>query len=205
MLALFATILLAVVTYFLILPYAYYCKYEPQEGDIIFQSLPKISARIRTIEGVTESPYSHCGVVIKKNGKWYVNEALGSVHSTSLFTYIQRGRRGMFAIYRLKEEHKKNIPKFINALEKYQHRSYDFKYRLDDQYIYCSELVYKAYKDATNEELGKLMRLGDMNWKPYEERIIGFEAGELPLDRKMITPKHLSEANQLEIVYKFGY
>ena len=111
----------------------------------------------------------------------------------------------MFAIYRLKEEHKKNIPKFIHALEKYQHRSYDFKYRLDDQYIYCSELVYKAYKDATNEELGKLMRLGDMNWKPYEEKIIEFEAGELPLDRRMITPKHLSEANQLEIAHRFGY
>ena len=40
--------------------------YQPREGDIIFQSLPKMDL-VLAIEGCTESKFSHCGVVIKDN------------------------------------------------------------------------------------------------------------------------------------------
>ena len=40
----------------LIPPYFAYCKYSPQEGDVIFQSLPGGKLTI-TIEGVSQSPY----------------------------------------------------------------------------------------------------------------------------------------------------
>ena len=42
------------------------------EGDIIFQS--NISPQCRAIELATHSRYSHCGILFKKDGKWFVFE-----------------------------------------------------------------------------------------------------------------------------------
>jgi len=178
--------------------------YKPQEGDIIFQSLPK-GDLVNIIEGVTHSPFSHCGVVIKENGKWMVNEAIGTVHSTPLWMWISRGRKFAVEVFRVKKQYSKFIPDFIKDLDKYQGKPYDINYDMDDNYIYCSELVYKAFKDSSNIGLGKLYTLGELDWKPYKENIEFIEGGAVPTNRIMITPKHLSEAKELEKVYSFGY
>ena len=194
-------ILLGVAGYFCVGPAIRYSQYQPEEGDIIFQSLPRVTDLVGMIEGVTESPYSHCGVVVKENGKWRVAESIGTVRKTSLFKWVMRGRGGKFAVYRLKEEYRKDIPRFIRELEPFMGKPYDFKYRMDDDALYCSELVYRAYKNATGEQLGLLVKLGDMNWKPHETTIRKYEGGPPPLELMMITPKHLSRAAQLEKVF----
>ena len=178
-------------------PWYQYARYEPKEGDLLFQSLPANSDLVRAIEGVTESSYSHCGIVCKKDGKWVVNEAIVDVHSTPLFQWIQRGRRDRFDVYRLKPEFQKHIPKFLASLKPYQGRPYDFQYRLEDDAIYCSELIYHAFYDATGIRLGKTDKLGDLNWKPYRQTIIKYEGGGPPLERNMITPIGLANAPQL--------
>ena len=71
------------IGYFVIPAIMPYMEYTPKEGDVIFQSLPD-SDLTRAIEGATNSPYSHTGIVIKKNGDWYVREAVGPVIDTSL-------------------------------------------------------------------------------------------------------------------------
>lgn len=167
---------------------------------MIFQSLSANSDLVRAIEGVTESPYSHCGVVYKKGGKWFVNEAIINVHSTPLFQWIRRGRWDRFDVYRLKPEFQKHIPEFIASLKPYQGRPYDFRYRLEDDSIYCSELIYHAFYDATGIHLGKIDKLGDLNWRPYEKTIIKYEGGDPPLERTMITPVGLAQAPQLRKV-----
>ena len=177
--------------------------YNPQDGDIIFQSLPR-NKLTKTIEGTTHSPYSHCGVVLKKDNKWVVIEALVKVKYTSLSKWIRQGRYGKFAVYRLKPGYKSVIPRFLEELKGFINLPYDFKYKMDDDEIYCSELIFKAFKKASDEELGKLVKLGDLDWKPYEEIIEYFEGSKAPLERIMITPKHLSEARQLKKVFKFG-
>jgi len=58
-------VLIIPLFYFYILPFIYYSSYSPKEGDIIFQALPNASDLVRAIEGITESCYSHCGVVIR--------------------------------------------------------------------------------------------------------------------------------------------
>ena len=182
-------------------PFLRLSRYQPQEGDLVFQSLPANSDLVKAIEGVTESPYSHCGVVIKKDGEWFVNEAISDVHSTPIFEWIRRGRWAKFDVYRLKPEFQKHIPKFIESLEPYQGRPYDFRYRLKDDAIYCSELIYHAFYDASEIHLGKTDKLGHLNWKPYTQTIIRYEGGDPPLDRDMITPIGLSKAPQLMKVY----
>ncbi len=173
--------------------------YEPQEGDICFQSLSH-NPVIDAIEGATESPYSHCGILVKNEGEWYVLEAIGPVKETPIKKWILQARDNHFDVYRLKEPYRQHIPAMIEAAKKYKGRPYDIRYQMDDEKIYCSELVFKAYRDATGEELGKLVKLGDLKWPAYTLTILAIE-GSLPLNRIMITPRHLSEAEQLELVY----
>jgi hypothetical protein len=178
--------------------------YSPEIGDVLFQPLPRMDL-VRVIEGVTRSPYSHCGVVLKEKGAWHVIEALGSVRLTPLESWLRQGRYGKFDVYRLKREYKDSIPLFIEKLREYLGLPYDIQYMMSDEAIYCSELVYKGFQDATGEELGVLVKLGDLDWEPYVETIEKYAGGPAPLERIMITPKHLSEASQLEKVYEFSF
>ena len=171
--------------------------YSPQVGDVIFQSLSLKSDLVVAIEGITRSKYSHCGIVVKQKGIWYVNEASGHVQNTPLFQWLRQSRDMKAYVYRFKKKYAENIPKLIKALKKYQGLPYDVKYRLNDNKIYCSELIYRAYKDATGNELGKLIALGDMNWKPYRKTIEKYEGAAPPLKRLMITPAALSMAKEL--------
>ena len=180
-------------------------QYHPQVGDILFQALPKGVDLVEAIEGVTGSNYSHCGVVVKdESGNWQVFESIKLVGSVSLESWTNRGRGRKFAAYRLKGENATEIPKFLAALPKFSLRPYDVRYRMDDDFIYCSELIYKAYRDATNKPLGKLIRLGDLNWRPYVATIRKYEGGPPPLEREMITPIDLSKAPQLKKVFDNG-
>lgn len=181
-------------------------RYSPQQGDIIFQSLSH-NDLTDAIEGITDSPYSHCGIVLQNNGKWYVREAISTVHDTPLTMWVLRGRKTNHAVYRLKSEYHSLIPKFLEETKKYLGRGYDIHYSFTNRHIYCSELVFNAWNDLNAtlptqdlQLMGKVMELGEMNWKPHEKTIRNIEYGKLPLDRRMITPKHLAEADQLTLV-----
>ena len=174
--------------------------YEPRVGDVLFQSLPHHEL-IDAIEGSTRSPYSHCGIVALDRGRWMVIEAIGPVRQTPLEQWIRQGRGGTMAAHRLHDRYGEKLDAFIAAARTHLGKPYDTRYRLDDERIYCSELIYKAFKDATGEDMGQLVRLGDLDWKPYESTIRKYEGGEPPLDRLMITPRDLAKAPQLNPVF----
>jgi hypothetical protein len=179
----------------------YYFRYSPREGDIVFQSLQH-GALVDAIEGVTHSPYSHCGVVLRSDkGKWVVIESIGDVHETPLFTWIFRGRGGYFAAYRLDPKYESVIPAFKKDLLAYTGDSYDFDYDMvRHQGVYCSDLVYLAFDQASGLKMGNLKKLGDLDWHPHQNFIRAEVNGKLPLDRLIITPAALAEAEQLHRV-----
>ena len=78
-------------------PHLRYWNYEPREGDIIFQSLPD-GALTRMIEGATNSPWSHCGIIANEDGQWVVYEAYGAVQRVTLHEFHSRGRGFRFAV-----------------------------------------------------------------------------------------------------------
>lgn len=178
--------------------------YTPRNGDVIFQSFPH-SPLTDVIESVSSSPYSHCGVVVVRGNDVFVCEAIGPVQDMPLEAWIQRGRNQAFAVYRLNDRYQSKVGAFVEAVESYSGRPYDIHYQFDEEKIYCSELVFKAFKRTTGEELGAVKKLGDLNWKPNEAFIRQIEGGQLPLDREMITPKDLSEARQLSEVFQRGF
>ena len=173
--------------------------YQPKEGDLYFQSLPR-NAVVNAIEGASESPYSHCGILVRKGDAWFILEAIGPVRETPLAIWINQARDRHYDVFRLEAEHERNIPAFIKAAKEYMGRPYDIRYRMDDKKIYCSELIFKGYRDATGESLGKLVKFGDLKWVRHTPVILAIE-GSIPLNRIMITPRHLSEAKQLEKVF----
>ncbi len=204
---LFVLIAIALIIFIIrfVVPFISMSMYDPKEGDIIFQPLPRLTDLTRAIEGITHSQYSHCGVVINENGDWHVIEAMGYVKITPLNKWTRQGRYGQFDVYQLKPEYENIIQKFIQKLKTYLGTPYDIKYKMDDSAIYCSELVYKGFYDATNEKLGELVTLGSLDWKPYTKTIEKYEEGPVPLKRLIITPKHLAEAIQIEKVFEFSF
>jgi hypothetical protein len=173
--------------------------YEPKEGDIVFQSLRQTEL-VRMIEGASKSKFSHCGVVFRIQDDWKVIEAYGNVHYTPLSRWLARGRDGGYAVYRFDERYTGKMKDFRKTLESYIGHPYDYRYDFDDEFIYCSELVYKAFDKIYGEKLGKLEHLGDLDWRPFTKTIERFEGGPPPLDRMIITPGNLSRARQLTLV-----
>ncbi|PTX97406.1 hypothetical protein DB346_20640 [Verrucomicrobia bacterium LW23] len=178
--------------------------YAPQEGDVLFQPLP-LNELAAAIEGVTQSRLSHCGAVVSENGSWQVIEATsGGVRQTPLALWLVRGRKGSVIAMRPDARYAGKIPEFIAAMKSYIGKPYDYRYQMSDDAIYCSELVYKGFKTATGEEMGRLQKLGDMNWRPHARFIVQMEGGPVPKEREMITPIGLSKAPQLKEVYRSG-
>ncbi|MEM9345060.1 MAG: YiiX/YebB-like N1pC/P60 family cysteine hydrolase [Planctomycetota bacterium] len=175
-------------------------EYTPRVGDVVFQSSQE-SPLINMIEGASGSHYSHCGIVDRRDGQWVVYEAAKQVTTTPLDRFIDRGRGAGFAVYRFRQPYQTDIPSIIENTRAYLGRPYDFRYRLDEEHIYCSELIYKAFEQTTGESLGERVRLGDLEWEPFEALINELEKGPPPLDRLIITPIDLALAEQFELVY----
>ncbi len=108
-------------------------------------------------------------------------------------------------MHRLLPDDQEAVPRMLKYARGAVGRPYDVHYSLDDENLYCSELVYKAYQSATGESLGKLVRLGDLDWQTYRPLIEKIEGGAVPVDRPMIPPRQLSEAPQLIEICRFGF
>ncbi|MEN9361288.1 MAG: hypothetical protein RL095_2823 [Verrucomicrobiota bacterium] len=173
--------------------------YEPAEGDVLFQKIGDAPLP-QAIRIATLSEFSHCGLVLQgKEGDWKVIEAIGPVQETPFEEWIARDQ-GRFTACRLQSDRRASIAAWIASARKYLGRPYDIHYSLDDEHIYCSELVWKAWRDATGEELGRLQKLGELNWRPATPVILAIE-GRLPLERQMITPVEISRAPELQRIW----
>lgn len=182
--------------------------YEPRQGDVVFQSSPNPwgMGLVDMIEGATQSPYSHCGMVIWQDSQWQVIEAIGPVQIISLETWQARGRGKKIWAYRLNESAQKHIPATITAMKRDLGKPYDPRYRLDDQAIYCSELIYRGWKAATGKGLGKTVPLQELKWQPYRKLIVALEGSDdIPLTREIITPRDLALAPELSLVWPPSY
>lgn len=182
--------------------------YQPHEGDILFQSLPH-GELVDAIEGVTLSPWSHCGILMKIDGRWQVVESIVRVRRTPLALWIMRGRSGHFEVYRPTSA--VALPttasfhdSLISALDAYMGRPYDFRYAPEDGEIYCSELVFKVYRDAFGLELGTWEELDHLNWRAFEPFIRSLERGPAPLHRLIVTPVGITRSPLLFRVYPKG-
>lgn len=120
-----------------------------KSGDVILQPLKCWSCNL--IEQQEKSKFSHIGVVIERNNKLFVAEAYGKVRLVSVEEFLEKTHPEKDSVVlELTHDHvsKEDLLKTVNS---YVGLPYDREFRwnnfiLDQEAIYCSELVYKVFK-----------------------------------------------------------
>jgi hypothetical protein len=169
--------------------------YHPQDGDVIFHVSK--SSQSTAIQIGTLSRYSHCGVIIMKDGKPYVLEAERGVELTPMDKWINRGIMGNhYRVMRLKNKQDLTLDYTLGG-------KYDRNFQFNNGKYYCSELVWEMY--ANNGILlsePKEMQDYYCLFLPMIKRHIkerGFK-----LDQEVVAPVDLVKSKKLKTV-SYGY
>ena len=180
--------------------------YQPQNGDIIFQT--SLSTQSEAIQRATGSKYSHMGIVYVLDGEPFVFEAVSRVRSTPLEEWIRRGEGGHCVVKRLKDAEILITPEAMRSMLEigrgFEGKRYDLKFEWSDDRMYCSELVWKIFKRALNVEIGPLETVGDFDLSDSVVRKkVSERFGEaLRLDEPVISPAAMLASRQLETVFE---
>ena len=166
-----------------------------QNADIIFQV--SVSGQGKAIQLATKSIYTHCGIIFEdKNNKneLFVLEAIQPVCVTPLKEWIARGDKNHFVVKRLKNATQiltnETLSKMKIIGEKFINKNYDIHFGWSDERIYCSELVWKIYKNGANIEVGQLEKLKSFDLSSSEVKKIMKQryGNKIPYEEDVISP-----------------
>jgi ribosomal protein L16/L10AE len=174
-----------------------------KDGDIIFQTSE--SKQCEAVRIATNSKFSHCGIIYDINGQWFVFEAVQPVKLTPLEDWIGHGKGNKYVVKRLKND-SVLTPAILQKMKAYSQqfdgKEYDAYFEWTDNRIYCSELVWKIYKNGAGIELSKLQELKDFNLSDERvQNIIKERYGnDIPLNEKVVAPSNLADSDLLKTV-----
>jgi hypothetical protein len=171
------------------------------DGDLVFQT--SRSGQSLAVQRATHSPWSHMGVVLLRDGKPFVFEASATVRYTPLGQWAARGEGGAYVVRRLARPlTTAQAAKLHAAAGKYAGRPYDLYFEWSDDRIYCSELVWKMYRDATGIEIGARQQLRDFDLSdPVVKAKMRERYGtRVPLKEPVISPGAMYDSPLLETV-----
>lgn len=172
-----------------------------QSGDLIFQTSK--SSQSKAIQLATNSSYSHLGIIFEEDGEQWVYEAVQPVKRTPLAEWISRGANGHYVIKRLKNaEEVLTSTTLIKMKEIGAHhigKTYDKYFEWSDERMYCSELVWKIYNEATGIRIGELQRLSDFDLSHELVRAKMKEryGDDIPMNEKVISPAAMFNSYKL--------
>ncbi|QLC65213.1 YiiX family permuted papain-like enzyme [Flavobacterium sp. LPB0248] len=174
-----------------------------KDGDLIFQTSE--SKQCEAVRIATNSKFSHCGIIYDINGNWFVFEAVQPIKLTPLEDWIKHGKDSKYVVKRLKDENALS-PQILQKMKDYSQqfdgKEYDAYFEWTDNRIYCSELIWKIYKNAAGIELSKLRELKDFNLQdPRVQKVLKERYGnDIPLEEKVVAPSDIAESNILKTV-----
>ncbi len=177
------------------------CETEFITGDILFQSLD--SRQCEAVKIATGSKYSHCAMVMIVDGRTMVFEGLQPCRLTPIDEWINRGIDRHYTAKRFKdfESHlgQTDEKKLEEIRQHFLGKDYDIYFGWSDSLIYCSELVWKAYKEIWDIELCSLRQLKDFNLShPVVEAIVKERYGDnIPLEEPVVAPSDLFDSDLL--------
>jgi hypothetical protein len=169
-----------------------------RDGDIIFHT--SRSSQSVAIQRASRSPWSHMGMIIHRDGKPYVFEAIATVRYTPLEKWIARGEKGHFVVKRLAAGlTDQQAAKLRKAASAYEGKPYDLYFEWSDDRIYCSELVWKVYHRALGIELGPRQKLREFDLSDPAVRAKMREryGDSVPLAEPVISPAAMFSAKSL--------
>ena len=169
-----------------------------QEGDMIFQTSQ--SKQCEAIRIATNSKFSHCGIVFIEKGEKYVFEAVQPVKYTPLKTWISRGKESHFVVTRIKNASTLLNPKTLQNMKEFgnklKNKDYDAYFEWSDDKMYCSELVWKIYKNGADIELCPLQKLKNFDLNdPKVKALVAERYGKtIPLEESVVAPSDLQHS-----------
>ena len=128
--------------------------FEIKEGDLFFQNTGtgEIDNAIKNVTATKLSKnYSHVGMAMKKDGKWFVLESIPKegICQTPLVKFLNRNKnkfnKSQTTVARLDNYYQAYISKAIEYGTERINKPYDDIFLWDDDSYYCSELVYKMF------------------------------------------------------------
>jgi uncharacterized protein YycO len=192
-------------------------RFNYDNGDLLFQDLD-CGDLCDAIEKVTPEingkHFSHIGLVYVIGDSVWVIEAMGKdVHLTSIDKFLQRqlNEKGQpkVIVGRLKKAWRKLTPRALGFALQQNGKPYDDVFLMNNGKYYCSELIYKAYKEANNGTdffglypmtfKNPVTGKTDKAWKNYYK-----ELGEkIPEGRLGCNPGSIAQSDMVEIIKEF--
>lgn len=176
-------------------------KNEPRpfhNGDIIFQTSQ--SGQSLAVSYATHSKFTHCGLLFNDGGNWYVYEAVGPVKKTPFKQWIEHGDSNYYVVRRLVKSDsimtEATTNKMRAAVDKRMGVGYDFYFGWNEDLVYCSELVWKAYNESTGLQVGtpKPMKEYDLTHPVVKQTMTERYGVNMPYDTLMISPGDVFES-----------
>ncbi|HDT4139894.1 TPA: YiiX family permuted papain-like enzyme [Escherichia coli] len=177
--------------------------WQPQTGDIIFQI--SRSSQSKAIQLATHSDYSHTGMLVIRNKKPYVFEAVGPVKYTPLKQWITHGEDSKYIVRRVKGElNAEQQQKLAQTAKRYLGKPYDSSFSWSDDRQYCSEVVWKVYQNALGMRVGEQQKLKEFDLSnPLVQAKLKERYGKnIPLEETVVSPQAVFDAPQLTTVAK---
>ena len=163
--------------------------YTPKAGDIVFHT--SLSNQSMAVQAATKSRYSHMGIVLFRDGRPFVFEAVQPVKYTPLQQWLDRGKDKRYLIKRLKADlPEASVQNLYWESKRYEGKPYDLTFEWSGQRIYCSELVWKLYKSAAGIELAPLSKLGsfDLGHPAVKAKLRERYGNKVPMNEPVISP-----------------
>ena len=173
-----------------------------KDGDIIFQV--NQSGQGMAIQIATGSKFTHVGIIFIENGKPVVYHAVQPVKKSTLADFIAMGTDSYYEVKRLKDWSTNLDVNKISKMKKIAismlGKNYDRYFNWSNNEIYCSEFVWKIYKEGANLEVGKLRALQEFNLenKIVKDIMVKRYGDKIPLQEKMISPGDMFVSQLLE-------
>lgn len=184
-------------------------------GDILLQSA-KCGVFCDSIRATTHSQIDHAAIVIVppqtqrlafgSKGAAMDGEIIEAwtpiAKKTPLSEFLSRDD-GKYIQLRLKPEYRDKISMddVINVAKSYIGKDYDYKFEENEDKIYCSELVYKAYEKGANIPVGKIQKISDFDKKYAKGYWTEHFHGKIPWERRVISPAGLLMTNKFDVVF----
>lgn len=161
-----------------------------REGDIVFTE--SMSNQAPFIKAGTMCRWSHCGVVVNTPNGLQVLEASKTVQLTPVKQFVgpKRSKKGRYVVKRPKQRLTKPI-----AYNKWLGQSYDMAFKFDNGQMYCSELVWLAYKEQ-GIELCKPRKVGDYFVVKLAHSKLGRKVHKAKLLRNLMNKRNITLAQK---------
>ena len=193
--------------------------FELKEGDLLFQNTGtgEIDNAIKEVTATSFSKnYSHVGIAMQKDKKWFVVEAIPKegICQTPLTQFLSRNKnkfnKSKTTVARLNSDYQPYISKAIAYGIERIHTPYDEIFLWDDDSYYCSELVYKMFSSqdlpaGSIPFLTHPMTFNDSTGNPMPSWVTYYETRNQPIPEGIegTNPNLMASSPHIQFVHDY--